>query len=121
MALCDGRLEAVTIKMATIKLAGCEIQDKVVSLCRIPDKVVEDKVVEATPWLSHGRVHLSTDSGSECNGYARRHANNQLSSIYQYLDMRFKKRLQLESQLHDNESDEMPQLVSNSDDDSSPL
>ena len=120
MALCDGRSEAVTIKMATSKLAGCEIQDKVVSLCRIPDKVVE-----AGPWLSHGRVHLSTDSGtdsgSECNGYASRHANNQLSSIYQFLDMRFKKRLQLESQLHDNESDEMPPLVYSSDDDSSPL
>ena len=83
MALCDGRLEAVTIKMATIELAGCEIQDKVVkatpSLCRIPDKVVE-----ATPSVSsHGRVHLSTDSGYECDGYARRHANHQLSSIYQ--------------------------------------
>jgi hypothetical protein len=116
VALCDGRSEAVTIKMATSKLAGCEIQDKVVSLCRIPDKVVE-----AAPWLSHGRVYLSTDSGSECNGYASRHANNQLSSIYQFLDMRFKKLLQLESQIHDNESDEMPPLVSDSDDDSSPL
>jgi hypothetical protein len=116
VALCDGRLEAVTIKMQTSKLACCEIQDKVESLSRIPDKVVE-----AGPWLSHGRVHLSTDSGtdsgSECNGYASRHANNQLSSIYQFLYMRFKTRLQL----HDNESDEMPPLVYSSDDDSSPL
>ncbi len=116
MALCDGRLEAVTIKMQTSKLACCEIQDKVESLCRIPDKVVE-----AGPWLSHGRVHLSKDSESECNGYASRHANNQLSSIYQFLDMRFKKRLQLEPQLHGSESDEMPPLVHSSDDDSSPL
>jgi hypothetical protein len=118
VALCDGRLEAVIFKMPTIELA---IQDKVVkatpSPCRIPDKVVE-----ATPsFLSHGRVHLSTDSGYESAGYARRHAKHQLSSIYQFLDKRFKKRLQLESQLHDNESDEIPQLVSDSDDDSSPL
>jgi hypothetical protein len=112
------------MKMAIIALATGEIQDKVVpSLCRIPDKKFGGfKVVEASPSLSHGRVHLSTDSGSECHDYARRHANNQLSSRYQFLDdLRFKKRLQLESQLHDSESDEMPQLVSDSDDDSSPL
>jgi hypothetical protein len=99
-------MQAVTIKMATIELADCKIQDK---------------VVKATPSLCHGRVHLSTDSGCESDGYARRHAKHQPSSIYQFLDMRFKKRLQLESQLHDNESDEIPQLVSDSDDDSSPL
>ena len=100
-------MQAVTIQMATIELAGCNIQD------------IQD--VKATQSLCHGRVHLPTDSGCEGDGYARRHAKHQPSSIYQFLDMRFKKRFQLESQLHDNESDEIPQLVSDSDDDSSPL